>query len=93
MHWLGFAKSQEERLQLMRSYVGRSMISQKQLYAPDEYELGSLATDWEAKMRKSSIGRANAFRHYAVSMKLAFEQFARLVKDEKPVVVVVGNSR
>ncbi len=93
MFWLGFTKTQEERLQLMRSYVGRSIISQKELYPPDEHQLGSLATDWESKMRESSIGRANAFRHYAVSMKLAFSQFARLLNDDKPVVMVVGNSK
>ena len=93
MFWLGFTKTQEARLELMRSYVGRSAIPQKELYPPDEHQLGSLAADWESNMRKSSIGRANAFRHYAVSMKLAFNQFARCVKDDKPVVMVVGNSK
>ena len=72
MFWLGFAKTQEERLELMRSYVGRSTIAQKELYPADEYKLGSLASNWESKMRKASVGRANAFRQYAVSMKLSF---------------------
>lgn len=93
MFWLGFTKTQEERLELMRSYVGRSAIPQKELYPFDDHQLGSLATDWESRMRKSSIRRANAFRHYAVSMKEAFNQFARHLKDDKPVVMVVGNSK
>ena len=93
MFWLGFTETQEERLELMRSYVGRSTIPQKALYPADEHQLGSLATDWESKMRTSSIGRANAFRHYAVSMKLAFNQLHRRLKDDRPVVMVVGNSK
>ena len=93
MFWLGFTKTQNERLHLMRSYVGRSSIPLRELYPPDEYQLGSLATDWESKMRKSSIVRANAFRHYAVSIKLAFNQFSRRLKGGKPVVMVVGNSK
>ena len=93
MFWLGFTKTQEERLELMRGYVGRGAVPQKELFPPDEYQLGSLATNWESKMRNSSIGRANAFRHYAVSMQLAFNQFARLLKDDNPVVMVVGNSK
>ena len=93
MFWLGFAKTQEERLELMRSYVGRSTIAQKELYPADEYKLGSLASNWESKMRKASVGRANAFRQYAVSMKLSFRQFAKRLKDGSPVVMVVGNSK
>ena len=93
MFWLGFTKTQNERLELMRRYVGRSTIPQKELYSPNEHQLGQIATDWESKMRKSSIQRAKAFRHYAVSMKLAFSQFAQRLKDDKPVVMVVGNSK
>ena len=44
-------------------------------------------------MRKASVGRANAFRQYAVSMKLSFRQFAKRLKDDSPVVMVVGNSK
>ena len=93
MFWLGCTNTQEERLELMRKYVGRSTIAQKDLYSSDEHQLGILATDWESKMHKASIGRPNAFRHYAVSMKLAFRQIARRLKDDKPVVMVVGNSK
>ena len=37
--------------------------------------------------------RAGAFRHYAVSMKLVFDQLAKVLKDERPLVMVVGNSK
>ena len=93
MFWLGLTRTQDERLELMRRYVGRSVIPQKELYSPDEHQLGLLATEWESKMREASIGRADAFRQYAVSMKLAFGQIARRLKDDKPVVMVVGNSK
>ena len=93
MFWLGMTKTQEDRLKLMRRYVGRANIPKRELYSPDKHQLGILATDWETKIRKSSMGRADAFRHYAVSMKLAFNQFARLLKNGKPLVMVVGNSQ
>ena len=93
MFWLGFTKTQEERLKLMRSYVGRSTVPQRELDPSDEHQLMGLATDWESKMRKSSTRRANAFRQYAVSMKLAFKQFAQRLKNNRPAVMVVGNSK
>ena len=93
MFWLGFTKTQEDRLELMRSYVGRSTIPQKEAYPPEEHLLGSMATGLESRMRTSSVGRANAFRHYAVSMKLTFKQLAQHLKVDKPMVMVVGNSK
>ena len=93
MFWLGFTKTQEERLELMRGYVGRSNVPQKDVYADGDYQLGNLASYWESKMRATSPVRADAFQHYTVSMKLVFDQFSRVIKDDKPVVMVVGNSK
>ena len=93
MFWLGFTRTQEERLKLMRGYVGRPSVALKDTYSDEDYPLGSLASHWESKIRAASTARANAFKHYAVSMKLVFDQFAKVLKDDKPVVMVVGNSK
>ena len=93
MFWLGFTETQADRLALMRGYLGRSNISQGQANLYRNYELGALASEWESKIRALSVERANAFRHYVVSMKMVFGQFARILKNEKPVVMVLGHSR
>ncbi len=93
MFWLGFTRTQEERLKLMRGYVGRPSIALQDTYLDEDYRLGKLASHWESKIRTASTARANAFKHYTVSMKLVFNQFARVLKDDKPVVMVVGNSK
>lgn len=93
MFWLGLTRTQEERLELMRGYVGRPSIALKDTYSDEDYPLGNLASHWESKIRTASSARANAFKHYTVSMKLVFNQFARVLKDDKPVVMVVGNSK
>ena len=93
MFWLGFTETQEERLELMRGYVGRSKVAQKDAYPHAQYRMGPLATDWDVRIRESSVERANAFTHYSVSMKLVFGQFAQLLEQDKPVVMVVGNSK
>ena len=93
MFWLGFTKTQVERLELVRSYVGRASIPQRDTYSNGDHELGRLASHWESTIRARSTARADAFKHYAVSMKLVFNQFFRVLKDDKPVVMVVGNSK
>ena len=77
----------------MRAYVGRPSIALKDTYTDEDSPLGSLASHWESKIRTASTARANAFKHYSVSMKLVFNQFVRVLKDDKLVVMVVGNSK
>ncbi len=93
MFWLGFTQTQEERLDLMRGYVGRASIARRDTYFKDDLQLGKMASDWESRMRAVRPARADAFRHYVLSMKLVFSQFAEVLKEGKPVVMVVGNSR
>ena len=93
MFWLGFTDTQEDRLQLMRHYIGRPSIPRKDGYPDEDIQLGRLATHWESKIRAMSSTRADAFRHYAVSMKLVFNQLEMVLKDGRPVVMVVGNSK
>ena len=93
MFWLGFTRTQEERLELMRGYVGRPSVALRDAYSDTDSQLGRLASHWESKIRTASATRANSFKHYAVSMRLVFNQFFKVLKDDKPVVMVVGNSR
>ena len=55
-------------------------------------QLVGLAGEWHTRLQNTSPQRANAFRHYAVSMTLAFDRLARLLKHDKPAVIVVGHS-
>ena len=93
MFWLGFTETQADRLALMRGYLGRSRIPRSDTLLNRVGELGGLSGQWEARIRASSMERADSFRHYTVSMKLAFDEFDRLLKYDKPVVIVVGHSR
>lgn len=93
MFWLGFTATQEDRLDLMRGYVGRPSVAQKDSYPEGCYPLGGLASQWESDIRSVSTARANAFNHYTVSMSLVFSEFAKVLKENKLVVMVVGNSK
>ena len=92
MFWLGFTETQADRLSIMRGYLGRSRIAQSDMLLNQGDELEGLSAQWEARIRASSIERADSFRHYAISMKFTFEQFGQLIEEGKPVVVVVGHS-
>lgn len=93
IYWLGFTKTHDEALALMRAYLGRSRVAKSQLRASKSYRFGDLARKWESRIASKSINRANVFRHYAVSMKQAFGQFSSLLRHNKPIVLVVGKSK
>ena len=92
MYWLGFTHSHADRLALKGHYLGRPKVPQKDDLLRREDRLSGLAAQWEARLKRASIQRANAFRHYVVAMKLAFGQFAQLLKPEKKAVIVAGHS-
>lgn len=93
MFWLDLTESQAERLELMREYVGRGQVAQKDAFPGEDQELDELASNWESRIRAENPARATAFRHYVLSMRLAFQEFHRVLKPGKPVVLVVGNSK
>ncbi len=93
MYWLGFTETHAERLALKERYLGRPKVPQRDRILGRREELHGLAGQWERKLRAASAQRANAFKHYAVSMTFAFEQFARRLKPGKHAVVVVGHSQ
>ena len=92
MFWLGFTRTQSDRLALKAEYLGRPKVPQKDKILARSEKLVGLAGEWHTLLQNTSPQRANAFRHYVVSMALAFERLARLLKDDKPAVVVVGHS-
>ena len=93
MYWLGFTNSHAERLALKGHYLGRPKVPQKDDLLRRRDKLNGLAAQWETRLRDASAERANAFRHYVVAMKLAFNEFARLLKPQKKAVIVAGHSR
>jgi adenine-specific DNA methylase len=92
MFWLGQTNSQAERLDLLHSYVGRPRVPERHPFVANTILETALAKSWETKIRKVSVDRANAFKHYMVAMKKFFENLAGHVPTGAPVVLVVGHS-
>ena len=93
MFWLGLTATHSERLDLLPKYIGRANVHRSDPLLTREETLGALCRLWAEKMRAVSIGRANAFVHYMVSMKDAFEQLAGVVRTGSPVIFVLGHSK
>lgn len=92
MYWLRLVDSHEQRLALLKHYVGRPKIPMRD--APSEAETGSFpgVARLSGVIAKTSPERARAFRHYCWSMHGVFEQLGRRVRAGGPAVLVVGNS-
>ena len=92
MFWLGFTKTQEDRLDLLPKYIGRPNVRQREPLLQRRNELGLLSGQWYEKIKAVSTKRADAFVHYLISMKDVFSQLARVVRSGAPVAFVLGNS-
>lgn len=92
-YWLGFAKSLEDRFELLPRYIGRAKVSVQHEYAKTAAISAPYMKAWEAKLRRADTGRADAFRHYALSMQAALAQLAMVLPAGAPAVLIVGNSR
>lgn len=92
MFWLGAVSTQSDRLRLLPSYIGRPKVPASHPLLWEEPDLPSSATKLERQMRRVSGERANAFRHYVVSMQHVFEQLASILPRRAPAVFVVGKS-
>jgi SAM-dependent methyltransferase len=92
MYWLGFVSSQQDRLLLLPKYIGRHKIAMRDPRFQLPWEPGPLAEKWESNMREHSSDRASVFRHYVLSMTLAFEQMARKLYPGGLAIMVVGRS-
>jgi len=91
MYWLGKTASHDERLILLEKYIGRLSVPKRNLNPG--LELSALAARWEKRIREVSDRRADSFRHYAISMKSAFNEIAKVLRAGSPAIFVVGNSR
>lgn len=91
MFWLDHTRNTKERLALLNRYIGRFNVPQHHPYVSDNVLKTDLAKRWEARIRKVSHERANAFRHYLVAMTKFFASLADHVRVGSPIVLVVGH--
>jgi SAM-dependent methyltransferase len=91
-YWLGLAKSHEERLVLRKGYLGQAKVRQDDEFLMRDLFAGRVVRSWEARMRKVSAERANAFHHYVNSMHAVFKELAGRLRNGAPAVFVVGHS-
>jgi len=93
MYWLGLTQDHVERLALLPRYIGRATVPRGSgLLATSSATLPGAVTAWEAEIRQQSERRANAFRHYALSMQATFAALVGLLKPGGKAIFVVGHS-
>ncbi len=92
MYWLRLVDSHEERLALRPRYIGQASVPMRH-YALNEKIEHDAVERWEKRIRKVDEKRANAFKHYAVSMQSTFAQLYTVLPPGGTAVFVVGKSR
>ena len=92
MFWLGFTKTQAERLAILPQYIGRPCAGSSTAALMLDASRAGLALTWEKKIRRSSPKRANAFRQYIASMLKVIDEFARILAKNNHAIFVVGHS-
>ncbi|CAJ7102828.1 DNA methylase N-4/N-6 domain protein [Burkholderia pseudomallei] len=91
MYWLGMVSTQADRLALLPRYIGKSTVARRHHFLAEPMAVPALAK-WENRMRKISADRADAFKHYVVSMGKTFDQLAHLLPAGGKAILVVGKS-
>lgn len=91
MFWLGLTNTQDERLALLRRYVGRPRVPPRHPWVHQPLRTG-LVRSWHDRIEEHSEQRAQSFRHYMGAMSLFFDGLARCLRPGTPVVLVVGHS-
>jgi len=91
-YWLDLVRSQEERLSLIPTYLGRAGVAQKYLPTPIE-AMGSVGSSWIERIDAINERRARDFLHYYWGMRQFFCGVATLLPSDAPLVLVVGNNR
>ena len=92
MYWLDLVASHDERLALLPRYIGRPKIPQGHRFVAGAEVTTALAKRWEKRIRLENEERANAFRHYMVSMRLSLEQIGSLLEKGRSAIFVLGKS-
>ncbi len=92
MFWLGFTNTHAERLALLPKYIGRPRVRKEDPLLGRRDELEQLSRHWYKKIQAVSGGRADAFVHYVLSMKDVINQLATIVREDGPLIFVLGHS-
>jgi hypothetical protein len=92
MFWLGFTRTQAERLAILPQYIGRPCAGSSTTGLMLDASRAGLALKWEKKIRRNSPKRANAFRQYIASMLKVIDEFARILAKNNYAIFVVGHS-
>jgi 16S rRNA G966 N2-methylase RsmD len=92
MYWLGLVHDHNDRLRLLPHYIGRSRVPNTHPAVRATLNGCKTAARWEAILRAANPERADAFKHYLVSMRNCVTAIARLLPRGKPLVLVVGKS-
>jgi len=92
-YWLRFATSPQERLALLPHYIGRAKVSMHHEYANATAIAAPYMREWETRLRRADARRADAFKHYAMSMQSVLTQLGDVLPEGAPAILVVGNSR
>lgn len=90
--WLGLTVTQDDRVALLQSYIGRPKVPIKDRFVAEGVLATALAKEWEARIREVSAERANAFKHYIAAMTSVFDELATVVKPGGVTLFVVGHS-
>lgn len=92
MYWLGFVKNQEERLQLLPRYIGRSQVPKRHPFVQEGAVRSATADSWESRIRDQSASRADAFKHYMVAMQSSMDSIAERLPKGKSAILVLGKN-
>jgi hypothetical protein len=94
MFWLGLTSTQAERLAILDRYLGRPHARQRHPFVVDaDLRAWPEVAALETAIRKTSVRRANEFRHYCTGMAHAFTRLAEVLPAKAPAIFIVGHSR
>lgn len=92
MYWLGFTRTQEERLALKGDYIGSATVRKSHPFVAGEDSLPAKAACWERRIREVSDRRADSFRYYVTSMQRVFSGLYKVLRPGGRAVFVIGKS-
>lgn len=92
MYWLDLTLSREDRLSLLPKYIGRDKVAKSNpVFKGRDLPIG-LCQAWEERIMERSPSRAQAFRHYILSMRCVMEELSKVLVPGKRAIFVVGQS-
>lgn len=91
MYWLDLVSSQDDRLSIMPTYIGRDRVGARHLPDPGVAHASALSDRWLERFPALKAERARAFRHYCDGMSRALSRMGQLVRPGGNVVVVAGD--